>query len=90
MQTSEYRYELRQGENIVATRHFTREQPPEVGDRILIASTAGIVRSVEPMLGERELRLVVEIRRDASTWRRPRISSQSRHSARTVRTKRSA
>jgi hypothetical protein len=59
-----YRYEFRQGEEIVATGHLTREQPLEVGDRIVIGATTGIVRSVEPVLGERELRLVVQIRGD--------------------------
>jgi hypothetical protein len=62
MPAFEYRYELRQGEEIVATGHLTRERPLEVGDRITIGATAGTVRIVEPALGERELRLVVQIR----------------------------
>lgn len=34
-------------------------QPLEVGERITIGS--GIVRDVEPLLGEHELRLVVQL-----------------------------
>ena len=60
----EYRYELRRGDNVVATGHLGREQPLEIGERITIGSQAGIVRTVEPLLGERELRLVVQLSRD--------------------------
>jgi hypothetical protein len=41
-----------------------REQPLEVGQRLDIAGQTGIVRTVEPILGERELRLVVQLRRE--------------------------
>jgi hypothetical protein len=60
----DYRYELRRGEEVIATGHFSREQPLEVGERITIGSRAGIVRDVEPILGELELRLVVQLTRD--------------------------
>jgi hypothetical protein len=60
----DYRYELRRGDEVIVTGHFSREQPLEVGDRITIGSRAGIVRDVGPLLGERELRLVVQLRRD--------------------------
>jgi hypothetical protein len=60
----EYRYELRRGEEVVATGHLTRELPFEVGDRLVIGGQAGIVRRVEPLLGEKELRLVVQLLRD--------------------------
>jgi hypothetical protein len=56
-----YRYELRRGEEIVATGHLTRETRVEIGDRIAIGSSEGIVRSIEPTLGERELHLVVQL-----------------------------
>ena len=59
-----YRYELRRGDEVLATGHLSREQPLEVGDRINIGARAGIVRDVEPLLGERELRLVVQLTRD--------------------------
>ena len=60
----DYRYELRRGEEVIATGHFSREQPLEVGERIAIGGRAGIVRDVEPVLGERELRLVVQLTRE--------------------------
>lgn len=63
----DYRYELRRGEEILATGHLTREQPLEVGERIAIGSQAGIVRTIEPLLAERELRLVVQLLRDDRT-----------------------
>jgi hypothetical protein len=60
----DYRYELRRGDEVIATGHLSREQPLEIGDRISIGSRTGIVRDVEPILGERELRLVVQLTRD--------------------------
>ena len=60
----EYRYELRRGDEVVATGHLGSEQPLEVGERITIGSRSGIVRSIDPLLGERELHLVVQLRRD--------------------------
>ena len=60
----DYRYELRRGDEVIATGHLSREQPLEVGERITIGRRAGIVRAVEPLLRERELRLVVQLTRD--------------------------
>lgn len=60
----DYRYELRRGDEVIATGHLSPEQPLEVGDRITIGNSAGIVRDVEPLLGEREQRLVVQLLRD--------------------------
>jgi hypothetical protein len=60
----EYRYELRQRDAVIATGHLTREPPLEVGERIAIGGHTGIVRTVSPLLGERELRLVIEVRHD--------------------------
>jgi hypothetical protein len=62
----DYRYELRRGEEIVATGHLGLDQPLTVGERIVIGGQAGIVRAVEPLLGERELRLAVQLTRDAT------------------------
>ena len=61
-----YRYELRRGDEVIATGHLSSEQQLEVGERITIGSRSGIVRSIEPRLGERELHLVVQLRRDDS------------------------
>jgi hypothetical protein len=60
----DYRYELRRGDELIATGHFSREQPLEVGERITIGSRSGMVRDVGPILGERELRLVVQLTRE--------------------------
>jgi hypothetical protein len=60
----DYRYELRRGDEVIATGHLSRERLLEVGDRIKIGSRTGIVRDVEPLLGEHELRLVVQLTRD--------------------------
>jgi hypothetical protein len=47
-----------------ATTALNHEQPLEVGDRIEIGGQAGIVRTVQPLLGELELRLVVQLLAD--------------------------
>ena len=59
MTVIEYRYELRRGDELVATGHFSREHPLQLGQQIEIAGHSGTVRTAEPILGERELRLVV-------------------------------
>src|SRR5207302_1929166 len=48
------RYELRRGEEVVATGHLSHDRPFEVGERVEIAGSAGTVRAVEPLLGEHE------------------------------------
>ena len=60
----DYRYELRRGDEVVATGHMSREEPLEVGDRLEINGQLGIVRTIEPLLGDRELRLAVQLVRD--------------------------
>ena len=59
-----YRYELRRGDDVVTTGHLTHEEALEVGDRIVIGSRPGIIRSIDAQLGERELRLVVQMLRE--------------------------
>jgi hypothetical protein len=61
-----YRYELRDGEEVVATGHLSREQPLEVGDRIEVGGQPAMVQTIEPLLGEPELRLVLRLVRDGS------------------------
>jgi hypothetical protein len=61
MATVEYRYELRRGRELVATGRLTWEQPLEVGARLEIAGHTGRIRSIEPVLGQRELHLVVSL-----------------------------
>ena len=62
----DYRYELRRGDEVVATGHLSREQPLEVGDRIEVGGQPAIVRTIEPLLGEHELRLALRLVWDGS------------------------
>ena len=55
-----YRYELRHGDEVVATGRLIHEASLEVGERIRIGNSEGIVRDVAPILGGDELRLVVQ------------------------------
>lgn len=50
MAISEYLYELRRGDEIVATGRLSREDPLEVGDRVLIGGHEGIVRAAAAVL----------------------------------------
>jgi hypothetical protein len=63
----DYRYELRRGDEVVATDHLSREQSLEIGDRIEIGGQPGIVRALQPLPGEHELRLVVQLVRDRAS-----------------------
>ncbi len=58
-----YRYELCRGDEVIATGRLTRERALEVGERIEIGAQPGIVRSIEPVLSEPELHLVVQLLR---------------------------
>ncbi len=60
---SEYRYELRRGEEVVATGRLALDRNVEVGQELEIAGQVGIVRTIEPILAEREFRLVVQLLR---------------------------
>jgi hypothetical protein len=60
----ENRCVLRRGDEVVATGHVNYKQPLEVGDRIEIGGQPGIVRTIEPLLGELELHLVVQLLAD--------------------------
>ena len=62
----DYRYELRRGDELIATGHFTHDQPLQVGDEVEIGGRSGIVRTIEPVLAERELRLVIQLSSDHS------------------------
>jgi small-conductance mechanosensitive channel len=48
----------------VATGRLNYEQPLEVGDRIEIGGQHGIMSTIELVLRERDLRLVVQLLRD--------------------------
>ena len=45
----------------MATGHYEPPDALQVGDRIEIGGHAGIVRAVEPLLGEQEQRLVIQL-----------------------------
>jgi hypothetical protein len=57
----DYRYELRRADELIATGHLNPDQPFQVGDEVEIGGQPGIVRTIEPVLGEHELRLVLEL-----------------------------
>jgi hypothetical protein len=61
MDDAGYRYELRRGDEIIATGHLTHQTPLDVGDRITIGRAEGIVREIEPTLGGTERRLVIQL-----------------------------
>jgi hypothetical protein len=57
-----YRYEVYRGVKVIATGRMTREQPLEVGQPITIVGHPGRVLSIDPLLHERELRVVIQLR----------------------------
>jgi len=59
-----YRYIVRSDERIIATGRVSLRAPVEVGDQIELSGLNGTVRTVEPVPGEPELRLIVEERRN--------------------------
>jgi hypothetical protein len=60
-----YRYELRRGAAIVATGHVTIDEPLEVGQSISIGKREGVIETIEPLLRDRELRIVVRLPDDS-------------------------
>jgi preprotein translocase subunit YajC len=56
-----YAYELRRGDQVVATGHMKQEDPLAVGERIMIGGQRGIVQSVSSQMVGGELRLVVHL-----------------------------
>ena len=57
-----YRYELRDGNAIIATGHISYEVPLELGDLVTLGKTAGIVRDLGPRLAGSEVRLLIQLR----------------------------
>jgi hypothetical protein len=60
-----YRYEIRRGDEILATGHLTNHEPLEAGQSIKIGKREGVIQTVEPLLGESELRVVVQLPKDS-------------------------
>ena len=67
MASFSYRYELKSGDETLATGHLNRDTPLATGDRITVNGRDGIVRVIEPQLGEREQRLVIQLLRYSDT-----------------------
>ena len=59
-------YELRRGDQIIATGHLNHDQPLEVGERIAVAGHTGIVREIIPGVAHNPARLIVELLPDPS------------------------
>jgi L-arabinose isomerase len=55
-----YAYELRRGDQIVATGHMKEEDPLVVGDRVVIGGHRGIVHEVSPQMVGGKVRVVVQ------------------------------
>jgi hypothetical protein len=60
-----YRYELRRGDEILATGHLTNEESFEAGQPIKIGKREGVIHTVSPVLGESALRIVVQLSDDS-------------------------
>jgi hypothetical protein len=45
----------------------SREQPLEIGEEVTIGGERALVRTIEALLGEHELRLVLQARPDSAT-----------------------
>jgi hypothetical protein len=61
MAQAAYIYELRCGEEIVATGHLAQDSRFEIGDRVTVAGRAGLVHTIIPIRGRTEQRLVVQL-----------------------------
>ena len=46
---------------MIATGHLSRDQPLKIGEQVAFAGRVGIVRSIEPLLGDAELHAVVQL-----------------------------
>jgi hypothetical protein len=61
MAGASYRYELRRGDEIIATGHLTLDHQLDIGDEITIGPNRGTIQTIEPLLATRECRLVVQL-----------------------------
>lgn len=59
--TFSYSYELRRGEELLATGHLSRDSLLEIGQRINVNGREGIIRSIEPQLHQSEQRVVIQL-----------------------------
>jgi hypothetical protein len=63
--STNYVYELRRADTVVATGRLTRDAPLEVGEELTINDRPGLVRSIVPTLDPHEQRVVIQLRRDS-------------------------
>lgn len=56
----DYLYELRRGEEVLATGRLRESEPLAVGDRIALAGRTGVVRTIEPQLGNPTMHVLLE------------------------------
>jgi hypothetical protein len=56
-----YSYELRRGDQIVATGYLNHDSPPAVGDRVTVAGHTGIIREIIPGVGHNPKRLIIQL-----------------------------
>jgi len=61
MHELQFRYELRSGDQILATGHLSLANPPHVGDELTIGVKRGAVAEVSPIAGSHESRLVIKL-----------------------------
>ncbi|HWE80071.1 MAG TPA: hypothetical protein VG265_00340 [Gaiellaceae bacterium] len=61
MTLTTYRYELREGDSVLATGHISFELPLEVGDPVEVGRRRGVVRDLGPRDANGETRLVVQL-----------------------------
>jgi len=59
-------YELRRGDQIIATGHLNHDQPLKVGEHIAVAGHTGIVREIIPGISHNPERLIIELLPDPS------------------------
>jgi hypothetical protein len=56
-----YRYELRRGNDLLATGHITFDHQLEVGERVEMGGSTALVESLQPTLHDQELQLTVQL-----------------------------
>jgi hypothetical protein len=56
-----YIYELRRGDQTVATGHLSHDRALAIGERVTIGGQDGIIRDIIPILGQNQLRLIVQL-----------------------------
>jgi hypothetical protein len=59
--STNYIYELRRGETVVATGHLTSETALEAGQRFTVNNQDGLIRSIDPTADPQEWRLIIQL-----------------------------